>query len=101
MNVRLKKQPTAKQKSMIHNACKEVFLGNLKHYNYDAAIQVIHILHFEFGFGQKRLERFAELLCKMQTEQRKRYELTEEDTPWLCEKQLQEDGINVQKLLKE
>jgi hypothetical protein len=47
----------------------------------------------------KRLQRFANLLKKMQQEQKERYELNDEDTPWICAEQLRRDGINVEKLL--
>lgn len=69
-------------------------------YNRDACLQVLHILHFEFGFGEQRLIKFASLLAKMQKEQKERYELQDEDTPWLCEVQLKRSGIDVEKILK-
>jgi galactokinase len=101
MRVRLNKKPTPKQQEIVRQACQEEFLKHLRKYNYDAAIQVLHILHFEFGFGQKRLERFADLLNEMQIKQRERYELGEEDTPWLCANQLAEGGIDVSTMLGE
>ena len=76
------------------------FLKLLDRYNRDAALQVIHILHFEFGFGEKRLQKFADCLTLMQKEQKERYELEDEDTPWICEVQLKRDGIDVEKILK-
>ena len=74
------------------------FYKHLDKYNYDASVQVMHILHFEFGFGEKRLKRFAELLNQMQQEQKERYELENEDTPWICEEQLRQSGIDFKKL---
>ena len=79
---------------------RKQFVRLLDTYNYEAAIQVLHILHFEFGWGQKRLQQFAESLNRMQKEQRERYELNDEDTPWLCEEQLRRSGIDIKKLLK-
>ena len=76
------------------------FMLLLDKYNYDAALQVLHILHFEFGFGEKRLQKFAECLTDMQRYQRERYELDDEDTPWICAEQLRKDGIYVDKILK-
>lgn len=72
----------------------------LDKYNYDAACQILHILHFEFGWGQKRLERFASCLTQMQKEQKECFELDDEDTPWICAEQLRRDGIYVDKILK-
>jgi hypothetical protein len=76
------------------------FLKLIDGYNYDAALQLLHILHFEFGWGEKRLQRFADCLTKMQKEQKERYELQDEDTPWICAEQLRRDGIYVDKILK-
>jgi hypothetical protein len=71
----------------------------LDNYNYEAAVQVLHILHFEFGFGEQRLQRFANKLREMQREQRERYELQDEDTPWICEEQLRQNGIDFKRLM--
>ena len=72
----------------------------LDRYNYDAALQVFHILHFEFGFGEKRLQRFADCLTEMQKYQKDRYELDDEDTPWICEEQLRRDGIDIKRIIR-
>ena len=79
---------------------KAQFIKLLNVYNRDAALQVIHILHFEFGFGEKRLQKFAECLNQMQQEQKERYELNDEDTPWICAEQLRRDGIDIEKIMK-
>lgn len=78
---------------------KKQFLILLEKYNYDAALQVLHILHFEFGFGEQRLQKFADCLAQMQKEQKERYELEDDDTPWLCEEQLQRSGIDIKQIL--
>lgn len=85
-------------KSVKNDIAKQFYLL-LDKYNYEASVQVIHILHFEFGFGKKRLKRFAELLNQMQQEQKSRYELKDEDTPWICEEQLRQSGIDFKKLM--
>ena len=85
-------------KSVKSDIAKQFYLL-LDKYNYEASVQVIHILHFEFGFGEKRLKRFAELLNQMQQEQKERYELENEDTPWICEEQLRQSGIDFKKLM--
>ena len=102
MKVRLNKQePTATQRRALKKVVAEEFNGLLDRYNHDTALQVLHILHFDFGFGQARLQKFADRLTKMQKDQRERYELTDNETPWLCEKQLEDDGIDLNELLKE
>lgn len=79
---------------------KKQFIKLLDKYNRDAALQVLHILRFEFGFGEQRLQKFADCLTQMQKEQKERYELDEEDTPWLCEVQLKRSGIDIEKILQ-
>lgn len=85
-------------KSVKNDIAKQFYLL-LDRYNYDAALQVLHILHFEFGFGEKRLQRFADCLTEMQKYQKDRYELDDEDTPWICEEQLRQSGIDFKKLM--
>ena len=102
MRVRINNnQPNAEQRKALKQQVAIEFNKLLERYNHDTAMQVLHILHFDFGFGQSRLQRFADKLTEMQVNQKERYELPDSDTPWLCEKQLQEDGINVDALMKE
>lgn len=102
MKVRLNKnEPTATQRRALKKVVATEFNNLLDRYNHDTALQVLHILHFDFGFGQSRLQKFADKLTEMQKDQRERYELTDDETPWLCEKQLKEDGIDLNELLKE
>lgn len=46
-------------------------------------------------------QKFADKLKEMQIRQQERYELPESDTPWLCEKQLTESGIDIKAILEE
>lgn len=102
MNCRIyKNTPNSGQRRALRNEVSKEFNKLLDRYNHDTAMQVIHILHFDFGFGQQRLQRFADKLKEMQIGQEERYELPISDVPWLCEKQLAEDGINIDELLKE
>jgi hypothetical protein len=77
------------------------FNGIVDKYNRVANLQFLYVLHFYFGFGQKRLQQAADALWEMQKDFDCRYELPEDDTPWLCEKKLEESGIDVKALLKE
>lgn len=102
MRVRINNnQPNAEQRKVLKQEVAKEFGKLLKQYNHDTAMQVLHILHFDFGFGQSRLQKFADKLTEMQANQKERYELSDSDTPWLCEKQLKESGINVDYLLGE
>ena len=102
MKVRLnKEEPTATQRKALKREVAKEFNNLLERYNHDTALQVLHILHFDFGFGQARLQKFADRLNQMQVDQRHRYEMPDEDIPFICEKQLQDDGIDLVELLKE
>lgn len=100
MNVRVKNQPTTQQKKILEKEVKKEFNKLLERYNHSTAVQVMHILRFDFGWGQERLQRFADKLCEMQKHQEEFYELPPDDTPWICEKQLRESGIDIDKILE-
>lgn len=100
MRVRINNnQPNAEQRKALKQEVAKEFGKLLKQYNHDTAMQVLHILHFDFGFGQSRLQKFADKLTEMQADQKERYELSDSDTPWLCEKQLKESGIDTDSLI--
>lgn len=94
------KRPTAKQDKLIKEECRKEFYNLLDQYNREAAIQVLHILHFDFGFGEQRLYRFVDKLNFMQKQQKETYLLEDSDTAWICEKQLKDAGFDVDKILK-
>ncbi len=91
---------TAKEMKALREECQRQFDELLNGYNRQAALQLLHVLHFDYGFGQKRLETFSKRLNEMQTGMRSRYELTESDTAWICEQQLRADRIDVDTLLE-
>jgi hypothetical protein len=99
VNVRIKNQPTAQQKKVLEQEVIREFNKHLERYNHSTAVQVLHILRFDYGFGQARLQKFADKLCEMQKHQEEFYELPPGDTPWLCEKQLRDSGIDIDKIL--
>jgi DNA polymerase III epsilon subunit-like protein len=101
MNVRVKNQPTSQQKKVLRQEVIKEFDKLLARYNRSTAIQVMHILRFDFGFGQERLQKFADKLCEMQKRQEEFYELPPDDTPWLCERQLRESGIDIDAILED
>ena len=99
MRVRFRKEePTAAQLKALRAECVKEFNKMLNVYNRQAVIQILHVLRFDYGFGQKRLEKFAEKVLQMLVRQEIKYELPPEDTVWLCEKQLIESGINIDKI---
>ena len=100
MRVKIPQKLSEKQYSFIREEVKKEFAKHVDKYNRESVTQVIHILHFEFGFGKKRLQQFADLLCKMQQEQKERYEMPNEDIPFICETQLKQSGIDIEEFLE-
>ena len=91
---------TAREMKAVREECQRQFDELLRVYNRQVVLQLLHVLHFEYGYGQQRLETFAHRLKEMQTGLRSRYELSENDTAWLCEQQLRADHIDVDTLLE-
>jgi hypothetical protein len=94
------KRPSAKQDKLIKQECRKEFAKLLDQYNRESAIQVLHILHYDFNFGEKRLMKFADKLNEMQRKQKETYELEYSDTAWICEKQLADKGFDVDKIIE-
>ena len=102
MKVRINNnQPTSAQRKVLRQECVKEFDKLLATYNKQVALQVLHILRFNFGFGQKRLKRFADRLAEMQIKTLNFYEVTDSDVPDICEIQLRDSGIDLQELFKE
>jgi hypothetical protein len=96
-----KNQPTAAQRKVLHQECVREFDKLLSLYNRQVALQVLHILHFNHGWGQKRLAQFSKDLAAMQIKTLDRYEATDDEVADICEIQLRDDGIDVKALLAE
>lgn len=94
------KRPSAKQDKLIKEECRKEFYNLLNQYNHEALIQMLYVLHFEFGFGEKRLYRFAEKIGEMQKSHKETYLLEDSDTAFICEKKLKDDGLNIDKILQ-
>lgn len=62
-------------------------------------MQILYILRFDYGFGQKRLKEFADKLTQMQISMDTMYEMDESDTPILCEMKLRDSGIDVDNIM--
>ena len=94
-------RPNSAQKRALKKMVATEFNELLEKYNRDANLQYLYVMRFVFGFGQERLQKAAESLTEMQNDLDYRYELEHDDIAWLCEKKLEESGINVKALLKE
>ena len=102
MKVRINNNtPNASQRRALRQECVKEFDNLLGIYNRQVALQVLHILRFDFNFGQQRLKQFSDKLAEMQIKTISKYEATDEEVPDICEIKLRESGINLDELLKE
>ena len=102
MKVRLKNnKPNSAQRRILHQECVREFDNLLATYNRQVALQVLHILRFDFRFGQERLKKFSDKLAEMQIKTISKYEATDSEVADICEIQLRDSGIDVKSLLKE
>ena len=101
MRVRINNnQPTATQRKALKQECVKEFDKLLSLYNRQVALQVLYILRFDYGFGQKRLERFSDALGEMQIRTLDRYDATDGEVADICEIKLRESGIDIKKILE-
>lgn len=101
MKVRINNNaPTATQRKALKAECVKEFDKLLEMYNRQVALQVLYILRFKCGCGQKRLKRFSDWLAEMQIQTMDKYLATDGEVPDICEIKLRESGIDVDKLLK-
>lgn len=102
MRVRINNnQPTATQRKVLKKECVKEFDKLLDLYNRQVALQVLYILRFKCGYGQKRLKRFSDWLAEMQIKTINRYEAIDGEVPDICEIKLRESGIDLDAILKE
>ena len=102
MKVRItNNQPNSAQRRVLHQECVKEFDNLLGLYNRQVALQVLHILRFDFNFGQERLQKFSDKLAEMQIKTISKYEATDGEVADICEIQLRDSGIDVKSLLKE
>ena len=94
-------EPNSAQKRALKKMVGAEFNELLERYNRDANMQFLYVLRFYFGFGQKRLQMVVDKLFEMQKDLDYRYELPEDETAWLCEKKLEESGIDIKALMRE
>ena len=101
MKVRIRNEkPTAAQLKALEQECVRIFDKHLETYNKESVLKILHILHFKFGFGQKRLKQFSDYFEEMQIKTIEKYMVEEREVPDICEIQLRESGINLEEFLK-
>lgn len=56
---------------------------------------VLWVLYSQFGFREKRLRKFYESFAEELRQLIKRYEMSTNDTAWLCARKLKDAGIDI------
>lgn len=92
-------QPNAAQRKALRAECVKEFDKLLAEYNREVALQVLYILRFDYGFGQERLQKFADRLTEMQNNTVHRYEVKDGEIPDICEIKLKDSGIDVERII--
>lgn len=95
-----KNEPSSAQRKVLKAECVKEFNELLSRYNHQVAAQILYILRFDYGFGQERLEKFADKLKQMQIDLEDKYEMGEDCTWWVCEQKLKDSGIDLERILK-
>lgn len=96
-------QPNSAQRKALRGEVVKEFDALLENFNHDVMIQLLYMFHFKprYKYGQKRLKQLNKDIAEALEGLNARYELSVNDTAWLCEKKLKEDGIDVDELFKE
>lgn len=87
--------PSAARRRALKKECIREFDELLSKFNRQVVLQVLYILRFDFGFGQERLNKFADKLNAMQITTVEKYEVKDDDVPNICEMKLRDSGIEV------
>jgi hypothetical protein len=101
MRVRINNKPNEAQKKILRQECIKEFDRLIENMNRDVYIQLLHFFKFKRGYGQKRLEALSKDLKEALEGIHARYELSESDTAWICERQLIDSGIDISRLLED
>ena len=94
-------QPNAAQRKALKQECKNQFDALTENFEHDVNVKLFYLFHFKYGFGFKRLMQLSKDMKELFDGLHSRYELPEGEDVWLCKKKLEDDGINVDELLKE
>lgn len=96
-----KDQPTSGQRKALEQQCVKEFDILTENFEHDANVKLLYLFHTKHGYGKKRLKRLSKDINDVFQGLHARYELDETDSVWLCKKKLEDDGIDVDELLKE
>jgi len=87
------------QRIMVRQINKQLAKENDRFYA-DELMVILYVLHTKFGFGEKRLLQFVREYGPAITDLRNFYDMSEDETPWICKKKLEESSVNMDLILK-
>lgn len=90
-------QLTAAEQKAIDREIEKRLVIYTENHNLEIIAMTLLTLHEEFGFGESRLKRFFDRYDETVEGLVKRYELDEDDAPWIATHKLKEIGIDVAK----
>jgi hypothetical protein len=97
MKSRIPWTPNKKQEQAMLEEINRQIVARDKILYHDIVAMVLYALHVHEGtrFGVKRLRNFFTDFDKIHQDLLKRYELNNDETPWIVHRMLQEIGVNV------
>lgn len=89
------KLTNAEQKAMDIEIRKSIAENTRKH-EMELTAMILRQLRKTYGFGEERLRRFFDAFDADLDTLLKRYETGDGSEPWLCTRELKEDGIDIE-----
>lgn len=80
---------------MIDREIEKRLAVHTENHNLEIIAMTLLTLHEEFGFGEGRLKRFFDRYDEVVENLVQRYQLDEDDAPWIATHKLKEMGIDV------
>lgn len=92
---------TAAERKAMNIEINRQIIENDRKYAKDFDATLLYFLRVKYGFGHKRLKEFFMDFDKVHEELIEYYQMEEQDGPWLCNRKLQEYGIDLDEWYKE
>ena len=92
---------TASEQKALDAEIRRQLAEHTKKHTLEIEAVVIRTLRRLTGWGETRLKRFYDEFDGELDKLVGRYEMTEEDAPWLCTRELKEEGFDIEKWSEE
>ena len=87
---------TAAEQKSLDMECRRQLAEYIRKHDLEIEASVIRQLRQLTGWGETRLKRFYEAFDKELYKLVDRYEMTDDDAPWLCTRELKEEGFDIE-----